>query len=171
MTLSLPEEKLRPIGSSLREWHGRGAATRRNLEGTLQNAVRPGRLFLRSIYDLLAGTSHFNWSVWTSSGGTPSNGHGTVWRSSTIRTPARTRPAVGAAEPIGKRCGSRCHEAVTSSERAVSHRAGIPAVGWIVAGVDGAVPVDSHRGRQPAFVNLSCAISCGVFFRQCAVRL
>ena len=65
MTLSLPEEKLQRIGSLLQEWHGRRAGTRRELEslvGTLQHAacvVRPGRLFLRRIYDLLAGTSHF----------------------------------------------------------------------------------------------------------------
>ena len=65
MTLSLPEEKLERIGSLLQEWHGRRAGTRRELEslvGTLQHAacvVRPGRLFLRRIYDLLAGTSHF----------------------------------------------------------------------------------------------------------------
>jgi hypothetical protein len=65
MTLSLPAEKLQRIGSLLQEWHGRSAGTRRDLEslvGTLQHAayvVRPGRLFLRRIYDLLAGTSHF----------------------------------------------------------------------------------------------------------------
>ena len=65
MTLSLPAEKLQRIGSLLQEWHGRSARTRRDLEslvGTLQHAayvVRPGRLFLRGIYDLLAGTSHF----------------------------------------------------------------------------------------------------------------
>ena len=65
MTLSLPEEKLERIGCLLQERHGRRAGTRRELEsfvGTLQHAacvVRPGRLFLRRIYDLLAGTSHF----------------------------------------------------------------------------------------------------------------
>ena len=53
------------LRSLLRERRGRGAATRRDLEslvGTLQHTasvVRPGRLFLRRVYDLLAGTSHF----------------------------------------------------------------------------------------------------------------
>ena len=65
MTLSLPEEKLARIQGLLEEWHGRSSGARRDLEslvGTLQHAasvVRPGRLFLRRVYDLLAGTSHF----------------------------------------------------------------------------------------------------------------
>ena len=65
MVLRLPDDKLERVGRTLSTWRGRRSGTRRDLEslaGTLQNAcsvVRPGRFFMRRIYDLLAGTHAF----------------------------------------------------------------------------------------------------------------
>ena len=65
MELRLPPEKSARLASLLEVWHGKKTGTRRELEslvGTLQHAskvVRPGRIFLRRIYDLLAATNHF----------------------------------------------------------------------------------------------------------------
>ena len=65
MTLSLPHEKLRRLHDLLGSWRGRRAGSRRDLEslvGMLQDAsrvVRPGRIFLRRIYNLLAQTAQF----------------------------------------------------------------------------------------------------------------
>ena len=65
MTLRLPEEKLRKLRALLTDWHGRKSGLRGELEslvGQLQHAskvVRPGRSFLRRLYDLLPQTSHF----------------------------------------------------------------------------------------------------------------
>jgi len=65
MELRLPQDKLTCLTSLLNTWHGKKAGVRCELEslaGMLQHAckvVRPGRIFLRRIYDLLATTSHF----------------------------------------------------------------------------------------------------------------
>jgi len=65
MELRLPADKLTRLAGLLEAWHGRKAGIRRDLEslvGMLQHAskvVRPGRIFLRRIYDLLAATNHF----------------------------------------------------------------------------------------------------------------
>ena len=62
MVVRLPEEKLQQILSSVREWAGRKACKRRELEfllGHLQHAatvVRPGCTFVRHIIELLSTT-------------------------------------------------------------------------------------------------------------------
>ena len=61
--LRLPDEKLRRLEATLRDWHDRKACTRRELEslvGLLNHAckmVRPGRTFLRRMLDLLYATA------------------------------------------------------------------------------------------------------------------
>ena len=65
MVLRLPQEKLERQRSLLATWRGWSSYLRRELEslaGVLQHAskvVRPGRSFMRRIYDLLAQTQHF----------------------------------------------------------------------------------------------------------------
>ena len=65
MTLRLPPEKLERLQATLTVWHGRSSGQRRDLEslvGQLQHAakvVRPGRAFVRRIYELLAQTRDF----------------------------------------------------------------------------------------------------------------
>ena len=60
MQLSLPERKMQELKTLLRMWQGRKTATKRELQsiaGKLQHAakvVRPGRCFVRHIYDLTA---------------------------------------------------------------------------------------------------------------------
>ena len=58
MQLSLPEHKMQELKALLRDWQGRKPATKKEMQllaGKLQNAakvVRPGRCFVRHIYDL-----------------------------------------------------------------------------------------------------------------------
>lgn len=55
MQLILPERKLADIKATLKSWRGRKSATKSSLAGTLQHAakvVRPGRCFIRQIYEL-----------------------------------------------------------------------------------------------------------------------
>ena len=65
MTLRLPDDKRRRTSEMLGHWRGRASGNRKDLEslvGTLQHAslvVRPGKLFLRNLFRLLAGTSNF----------------------------------------------------------------------------------------------------------------
>ena len=65
MELRLPGEKTERLRTLLLVWHGRRSGQRRDLEsvvGMLQHAskvVRPGRIFLRRMYDVLAQTHHF----------------------------------------------------------------------------------------------------------------
>ena len=65
MVLRLPSEKLERLQSLLAAWQRKGSCQRADLEslaGMLQHAskvVRPGRIFMRRIYDLLAQTQHF----------------------------------------------------------------------------------------------------------------
>ena len=65
MVLRLPQEKLERQRSLLATWRGRSSYLRRQLESlavVLQHAskvVRPGRSFMRRIYDLLAQMQHF----------------------------------------------------------------------------------------------------------------
>ena len=60
MQLSLPGKKISDLGSILQSWLGKKTATKRDaqsLAGKLQhaaNVVRPGRCFIRHIYDLTA---------------------------------------------------------------------------------------------------------------------
>ena len=64
MVLRLPDDKLERLSMLLALWHGRTAEYRRDLEslvGLLQHAscvVRPGCIFIRRIYSLLAKTHH-----------------------------------------------------------------------------------------------------------------
>ena len=59
MVVRLPEEKLQHILSSVREWAGKEACKKKELEsllGYLQHAatvVRPGRTFVRHLIELL----------------------------------------------------------------------------------------------------------------------
>ena len=65
MVLRLPVDKLERVQSLLQFWKGKGSVQRRDLEslvGLLQHAckvVRPGHIFMRRIYDLLAQTHNF----------------------------------------------------------------------------------------------------------------
>ena len=65
MELRLPQEKLDRLNGVLAEWRGKRSGKRRDLEslvGLLQHAsqvVRPGRIFLRRLYNLLAQTGSF----------------------------------------------------------------------------------------------------------------
>ena len=65
MSLRLPDEKLERLRSLLVSWRGQDSHTRKELEslaGMLQHAsrvVRPGRTFMRRVYDLLAQTQQF----------------------------------------------------------------------------------------------------------------
>lgn len=65
MELRLPAEKMERLRTLLSVWQGRRSGQRRDLEslvGMLQHAskvVRPGRIFLRRMYDVLAQTHHF----------------------------------------------------------------------------------------------------------------
>ena len=65
MELRLPQAKLARLAETVRSWRGKRSGKRRELEslvGLLQHAsqvVRPGRIFLRHLYSLLASTSAF----------------------------------------------------------------------------------------------------------------
>lgn len=65
MELRLPLDKLQRLFSLLTRWRGRSSGLHKDLEslvGTLQHAsrvVRPGRTFMRRIFNLLAQTQHF----------------------------------------------------------------------------------------------------------------
>ena len=65
MELRLPQAKLARLAESVRSWRGKRSGKRREFEslvGLLQHAsqvVRPGRIFLRRLYSLLASTSAF----------------------------------------------------------------------------------------------------------------
>ena len=65
MELRLPQGKLDRLNGVLAEWRGKRSGKRRDLEslvGLLQHAsqvVRPGRIFLRRLYNLLAQTGSF----------------------------------------------------------------------------------------------------------------
>ena len=65
MELRLPADKLARLSDTLQGWRGRRAGSHRDLEslvGLLQHStqvVRPGRVFLRRLYNLLARTASF----------------------------------------------------------------------------------------------------------------
>ena len=62
MEMRLPSEKLERLSTLLKYWRGRKAGSRKDLESLARmlqhacNVVRPGRTFLRRVYELLART-------------------------------------------------------------------------------------------------------------------
>ena len=62
MEMRLPSEKLERLSTLLKYWRGRKAGSRKDLESLARmlqhacNVVRPGRIFLRRVYELLART-------------------------------------------------------------------------------------------------------------------
>ena len=65
MELRLPPDKLQCLLQLLCDWRGKKVGSQKKLEslvGLMQHAskvVRPGRIFLRRLYDLLAVTHHY----------------------------------------------------------------------------------------------------------------